>query len=99
MERGRICRCFQKRPSRTKYSIAWSVCVADARAALRRYLEQRLELGEESIVLETMIASDVTSGRPMNRSGRQPVDGGSGAPVRIPDWRSALQASVPQPVD
>jgi uracil-DNA glycosylase len=65
--------------------------VADARDALRRYLEQRLELGEESIVLETMIASDVMAAKPIERGGRGSAGVSPGAPVHIGDWRSALQ--------
>jgi uracil-DNA glycosylase len=72
--------------------------VADARDALRRYLEQRLELGEESIVLETMVASDVTGTRLIERGPPEAANSGSVAPVRIADWRSALQASGSEPM-
>jgi uracil-DNA glycosylase family 4 len=65
--------------------------VADAKDVLRRYLEQRIELGEQSIVLETMTASDVMAARPVERAVREPAGAGPGAPVRIADWRSALQ--------
>jgi DNA polymerase len=65
---------------------------------LRRYLEQRLELGEESIVLETMVASDVTGTRLIERGPPEAPNSGSVTPVRIADWRSALQASGAGPM-
>jgi DNA polymerase len=65
--------------------------VADAKDTLRRYLEQRIELGEQSVVLETMIASDVLAARPVERGVREPTAAVSRTPVPIGDWRSALQ--------
>jgi uracil-DNA glycosylase family 4 len=72
--------------------------VADARDALRRYLEQRLELGEQSIVLETMIASDLTEARLFERGVRETSAARPGAPAHMPDWRAALQESGAEPV-
>ncbi len=71
--------------------------MADARDALRRYLEQRLELGERSIVLETMRGGDLMAVKSPQRGPRATADGGTGAPLRIGDWRSALQASGAEP--
>ena len=71
----------------------------DGRDAVRRYLEQRLELGESSIVLESMLASEVVAAKPVARA-----ESGRAAATRtnerahIPDWRTALQESGAEPM-
>jgi uracil-DNA glycosylase len=78
---------------------------------LRRYLEQRLELGETSIVLDSLAAAEIGSlpkrltaedaGKP--RLTRLPASSASSASPavnsqRMPDWRSALKESGAEPL-
>jgi DNA polymerase len=81
--------------------------VADARDALRRLLQQRLEAGETSIVLESLRVSDLALGKAMAPSPRasvpeRPVVRESLEERRaVPtqgsgDWRAALEESGAQ---
>jgi DNA polymerase len=85
----------------------------DARDALRRLLQQRLEAGETTIVLESMQASEVVvpGSAPVILSPASPALLGmteapvretieqrrAGPPAGAGDWRTALQASGAQP--
>jgi uracil-DNA glycosylase family 4 len=77
------------------FSIAWNGSSVDARVLLRRYLEQRRELGESELVLDALKVEDVM--RLLGATG-QSVQ--STAPQRTvrelageppDDWRTALQ--------
>jgi DNA polymerase len=73
--------------------------------AVRRYLEQRLELGETSIVLESMSAKDIPGAsigqpRPVQSTSpkRAQPDASIGSPqATTSDWRAALKESGVQP--
>ena len=80
----------------------------DAREKLRRYLEQRREMGESELVLDSMsvdealrIVSGTTAARSSERSAPRAdsVDtGGTRAdPPETSDWRAALRASGADP--
>src|SRR5688500_14442719 len=56
-ERQRCPFCRRAR-SPTRFSIAWSRCSVDARETLRRYLEQRRELGETELVLDGLTVDE-----------------------------------------
>jgi DNA polymerase len=90
--------------SPTPFSIAWSDCSVDAREQLRRYLEQRREMGETELVLDGLTVDDALrllgarggavsdAGIPANKERPQPRE----APV-TDDWRAALRATGAAP--
>jgi DNA polymerase len=57
----------------------------DAREALRRYLEQRRDLGERELVLDTLSVEEA-----MRLLGARPADTAQGEPA---DWRAAIRAA------
>jgi DNA polymerase len=79
----------------TPFSTEWRVSSMDARERLRRYLEQRREMGESEFVLDSLPVDDVmrllgdrdTTG-PQTTAGR--TDSRRGAPVPHANWRDAL---------
>src|SRR5436305_1496166 len=97
MERGKTCRFFPRAPSPMRSSIAWSACVANVRETLRRYLEQRIELGEHAIVLETLAATDVIKTARVDNAGRDTTPSPGASSVPLADWRTALQESGAAP--
>src|SRR5215216_6712614 len=52
------CRCSRSTRSRTRSSIESRRYCVDARELLRRYLEQRRDLGESELVLDSMSVDD-----------------------------------------
>src|SRR3954463_12859654 len=56
-----------------RFSTEWSASVSDARDALKRLLQQRLEAGETSIVLESLRVSDLALGGGLTPSPRSSV--------------------------
>src|SRR3954463_15288524 len=48
-----VCRCCRRPRARTRSSTVWRLCL-DAKEQLRRYLEQRREMGESELVLDRM---------------------------------------------
>src|SRR3954465_8135346 len=72
------------------YSTAWSAFVTDARDALRRLLQQRLEAGETSIVLESLRVSDLALGGGMTPSPRSSVPARP-AVAEKPEVRESLE--------
>jgi uracil-DNA glycosylase len=88
-----------------RFSIASSGCAVDDKKELRRYLEQRLELGETSIVLESLSVSQIPalpktagSAPTPQRVERLAEPGVLSAPASMPDWRSALKESGAEPL-
>src|SRR4051812_46231354 len=83
-------------PWPTPFSIAWSSSLPDAREQLRRYLEQRRELGESELMLDRLSADEALA-----LLGAKPP--GGSAPATSPtvsdpdDWRSALRAAGADP--
>ena len=71
--------------------------MANARETLRRYLEQRIELGEHAIVLETLAATDVIKTARVDNAGRDTTPSPGASSVRLADWRTALQESGAAP--
>ena len=63
---------------------------------VRRYLEQRLELGETSIVLESMSAAELSPRRAVPRPEPPASRRDEGTPASA-DWRAALQDSGATP--
>jgi DNA polymerase len=70
-----------------KSSTAWRDSLADAREQLRRYLEQRREMGESELVLDTLSVDDVLrliGGRSQSSSSDAAVTGSRGSEGRVP---------------
>src|SRR5947207_2930625 len=84
------------------FSIAWRRCSVDARDQLRRYLEQRRELGETELVLDGMTVEETLrilgaqgaggGGREAAGDSRRAAGVEREAPVSG-DWREALRAA------
>src|SRR5438105_6339965 len=105
MERRKRCPSSPRTKSPTRSSIAWRSCyVSDPREQLRRYLEQRRELGERELVLDGLSVEEalriVGGARPRDtttaaaaeaRDVRQPVE------TPPDDWRAALRAAGAAP--
>src|SRR6476661_6789727 len=74
-----------------QYSIAWDRCCVDAKERLRRYLEQRRDMGETELLLDSMTVDDVMKavGAINAGSGRSAGDSGP------TDWREALREEAP----
>jgi uracil-DNA glycosylase len=86
--------------SPTPFSTAWSNCSVDAREQLRRYLEQRREMGETELVLdgltveETLRILGAPAGVPSSApSGASESSSQSAPPISTDDWRAALRAA------
>jgi uracil-DNA glycosylase len=85
----------------------WSKFGVNADDALRKYLEQRLELGETTIVLESTTAAEIADAlrNPPRAGGNAPSKGTpdratthpSGAVMEMPDWRAALKEQGVEP--
>ena len=78
----------------------------DAREQLRRYLEQRREMGERELVLDGLTVEEAL--RIVTGSSRAPIEDGeapaTGAtrPADVPadlDWRAALRATGAAPAE
>ena len=80
----------------------------DARDLLRRYLEQRRELGENELVLDSLSVDEAlqilgaaksTASRGGSQASDRPVAGSREEPVTNtgPDWRAALRAAGAEP--
>src|SRR6476619_2409117 len=104
MATKKCCRCSARTKSPTKSSIAWRSCyVPDPREQLRRYLEQRRELGERELVLDGLSVEDAlrivgaASARPAaHTADPRPVR--QEEPAAAPDdWRAALRAAGAAP--
>src|SRR5262245_24283739 len=109
METKSDCRSYPSLMWQTRYWIAWRPSCVDARELLRRYLEQRRELGEDELVLDRLSveealrilgASRAGASRPSSSaserratSGRDDVRPASGNA----DWRAALRAAGAEP--
>src|ERR671914_560517 len=52
------CRCSQRRTLRTRFSTASRRSRVDPREQLRRYLEQRREMGESELVLDSLTVEE-----------------------------------------
>lgn len=76
-----------------RFSIEWRRFVGDAKDPVRRYLEQLIESGENSIVLETMTARDVAGARSPERGIRKTPVAPTAAAPPMSDWRTALTES------
>src|SRR5688500_5599674 len=89
----------RRRTSRTQYSTVWRRCCVNVEELFRRYLEQRREMGESELVLDTLTVEEVL--RIVGAHGkRAPAprqqSGGTG------DWRQALRdadAGLARPVE
>src|SRR5688500_6735877 len=49
----------RRRTSRTQYSTVWRRCCVNVEELFRRYLEQRREMGESELVLDTLTVEEV----------------------------------------
>ena len=68
----------------------------DAREALRRYLEQRRELGESELVLDSLSVEEAL--RLIGATGKgRPRHGGDDVSISTADWRAALREAGAQP--
>jgi DNA polymerase len=68
----------------------------DAREALRRYLEQRRELGESELVLDSLSVEEAL--RLIGATGKgRPRHGGDDVSISSADWRAALREAGAQP--
>ena len=67
----------------------------DAREALRRYLEQRRDLGESELVLDTMSVDEALRllGAAEGRPARGDARAASAPPGQAGDWRAAVRAA------
>jgi uracil-DNA glycosylase family 4 len=67
---------------------------------IRRYLEQRIEMGETSIVLESVAASELTAARRAPARPEAPAErrAEAKAPPPSADWRAALQETGASPM-
>lgn len=68
----------------------------DAREALRRYLEQRRELGESELVLDSLSVEEALKLIGATGKGR-PRHGGDDVSISSADWRAALREAGAQP--
>src|SRR6476469_8008340 len=103
MATKKCCRCSARIKSPTKSSIAWRSCyVTDPREQLRRYLEQRRELGEREFVLDGLSVDEalriVGAGRadappPADARANEPLGVRQGEAASPDDWRAALRAA------
>src|SRR5688572_1820870 len=81
------------------FSIGPRCCWMDAREALRRYLEQRRDLGESELVLDSLSVEDAlkllgAAGSGPSRSTTPGPARTSNAPsVESGDWREAIRAA------
>src|SRR3954471_22517588 len=101
MDRRRRYRCCRRTRCQTRSSTAWRrCCVSDPREQLRRYLEQRRELGERELVLDQLSVEDalriVGGARPAPKAEvptEAPAE--SMTPEAPPpnDWRETLRAA------
>src|SRR5919107_2522888 len=87
--------------SRTPFSIESRRCCVDARELLRRYLEQRRDLGETELVLDSLSVEDALAllgakaGSP-RAPVAPPVGTSRPTPRDVPataDWREAIRAA------
>lgn len=69
------------------FSTAWDRCSVDARERLRRYLEQRRDMGETELLLDSMTVDDV-----MRAIGAHDAAAMAGA---VDDWRQMLNEELP----
>src|SRR5689334_10140505 len=107
MARRSDCRSCQSQMSPKRFSIAWRRSFVDARELLRRYLEQRRELGEKELVLDSLSVDDALrilgahgSGSPCGESRGDLRAARTDAPVENvggSDWRAALRAAGAEP--
>src|SRR3954452_12852494 len=109
MDRRRRYRCCRRTRWQTRSSTAWRrCCVSDPREQLRRYLEQRRELGERELVLDQLSVEEalrIVSGAPRApRAERAPEGAAEGPPASKaaeeppPNaWRETLRAAGAAP--
>src|SRR5690242_10345628 len=105
MDTKRLCPCSRKTPWQTRSSTAWRrCCVSDPREQLRRYLEQRRELGERELVLDQLSVDEalriVGGARPAQRAEPTPeAPADTPVPEASPpnDWRETLRAAGVSP--
>src|SRR5215203_6201155 len=95
MVRWSTCRCSRSTTWPTCCSTAWRRASMDARERLRRYLEQRRDLGESELVLDSMKVEDVmrilgTAGAGVARDAAR--DAAAAAPPRRPPPPAAPSA-------
>src|SRR3954464_10498499 len=99
-------RCWTSARSPTQYSIGWRHCWMDAREALRRYLEQRRDLGESELVLDSLSVDEArrllgAAGRGSSADATERSESASSAAPRtasaasadVTDWREAVRAA------
>src|SRR4051812_18810836 len=91
----RFCR---RRTLQKPFSIAWRRSCVDARELLRRYLEQRRELGENELVLDSLSVDEALRILGALRGG-SPHASRLDAPATTEgsDWRTALRAAGAEP--
>lgn len=65
----------------------------DARERLRQFLEQRRDMGERELILDSMSVDDVMRVLGASRSSASPSVGGAAAGKEASDWRSTLRAA------
>ena len=68
----------------------------DAKEALRRYLEQRRELGESELVLDSLSVEDALRLIGAAGTGKRSL-GGDDVCIGSADWRAALREAGAQP--
>src|SRR4051812_1730824 len=106
MERKNTCLSCRSPRWRRRFSIAWRLSFVDARELLRRYLEQRRELGETELVLDSLSVEEAMRILGAHRPGSPRVDrqaveesvrgdarGNATADAAGGDWREALRAA------
>src|SRR5687767_7782606 len=89
----------RRRTSRTQFSTGWRRCCVNVEELFRRYLEQRREMGESELVLDTLTVEEVL--RIVGAQGKRGVAPRPAAPASGGDWRQALRdadAEVRTPV-
>src|SRR5438105_3419710 len=86
----RHCPSSRRTPWLTPFSIAWRGCLPDPREQLRRYLEQRRELGESELMLDKLSADEALA-----LLGARPR--ASASAVAPDDWRATLRAAGAEP--
>src|SRR4051794_10954952 len=81
----------------TRFSIAWRRCL-DAKDALRRYLEQRREMGESELVLDTMSIDEamrlLAGGRKSEVGSRKHVTAAEGPPAHVLEGPPPVEREV-----
>src|SRR5687767_3341712 len=75
----------RRRTSRTQYSTVWRRCCVNVEELFRRYLEQRREMGESELVLDTLTVDEV-----LRIVGAQGKRAPAPRPASPGDWRKAL---------